>query len=103
MRPPVTLTVRITVLRLKILLIYPEVPQTFWSLTHALRFMGKRAYSPPLGLLTVAAMLPPECEQRLRDLNVEPLLYEDLPQDILSAMSSKRDFSCRGIEYYNRL
>ena len=42
---------------MKILLLYPEVPQTFWSLTHALKFFDKRAYSPPLGLLTVAAML----------------------------------------------
>ena len=50
---------------LKVLLIYPEVPQTFWSLTHALRFAGKRAYSPPLGLLTVAAMLPSEFERRV--------------------------------------
>jgi len=41
-------------------------------------FFGKRAYSPPLGLLTVAAMMPPEFERRLRDLNVEPLREEDL-------------------------
>src|SRR3974390_1859170 len=58
--------------RLKILLLYPEVPETFWSLTHALRFFGKRTWSPPLGLLTVAAMLPKEYELRLRDLHVDP-------------------------------
>jgi hypothetical protein len=63
---------------LKILLVYPEVPQTFWSLTHALKFSGKRAWSPPLGLLTVAAMLPKNFEQRLRDLNTEPLQEDDL-------------------------
>ncbi len=80
---------------LKILLVYPEVPQTFWSLTHALRFFGKRAYSPPLGLLTVAAMLPPEFEQRLRDLNVGPLPEEDLAWAdyvFLSAMSVQQDW-----------
>ena len=87
--------------RLKILLVYPEVPQTFWSLTHALRFMGKRAYSPPLGLLTVAAMLPPEFERRLCDLNVEPLRDEDLAWAdyvFLSAMDIQRESSRRVID-----
>jgi radical SAM superfamily enzyme YgiQ (UPF0313 family) len=87
--------------RLKILLVYPEVPQTFWSLTHALRFFGRRAYSPPLGLLTVAAMLPPEFERRLRDLNVEPLQDDDLAWAdyvFLSAMSIQQESSRRVIE-----
>ena len=88
-------------IRLKILLVYPEVPQTFWSLTHALRFFGKRAYSPPLGLLTVAAMLPPEMERRFRDLNVEPLQDEDLAWAdyvFLSAMDIQRESSRRVID-----
>jgi radical SAM superfamily enzyme YgiQ (UPF0313 family) len=87
--------------RLKILLVYPEVPQTFWSLTHALRFMGKRAYAPPLGLLTVAAMLPPEFERRLRDLNVESLRDEDLAWAdyvFLSAMSIQQGSARRVID-----
>lgn len=90
---------------LKILLVYPEVPQTFWSLTHALAFTGKRAYSPPLGLLTVAAMLPPEFEQRLRDLNVEPLAEEDLAWAdyvFLSAMHIQRDSARRVIDRCKR-
>ena len=40
------------------LLIYPEFPDTFWSFKHALKFLGKRAAQPPLGLMTVAALLP---------------------------------------------
>jgi hypothetical protein len=44
---------------MNILLIYPEFPDTFWSFKHALRFVRRKASSPPLGLLTVAAMLPP--------------------------------------------
>src|SRR5664279_29844 len=91
--------------RLKILLVYPEVPQTFWSLTHALWFMGKRAYSPPLGLLTVAAMLPPEFERRLRDLNVEPLRDEDLAWAdyvFLSAMDIQRESSRHVIDLCKR-
>ncbi|HID11834.1 MAG TPA: B12-binding domain-containing radical SAM protein, partial [Candidatus Latescibacteria bacterium] len=41
-----------------VLLVYPEYPDTFWSFKHALKFVSKKATFPPLGLLTVAAMLP---------------------------------------------
>lgn len=60
------------------LLIYPEFPDTFWSFRHALKFIGKRALLPPLGLLTVAAMLPEAWDKRLVDLNVGPLSEADL-------------------------
>jgi radical SAM superfamily enzyme YgiQ (UPF0313 family) len=63
---------------MKVLLIYPEFPDTFWSFKHALKFMRKKATYPPLGLLTVAAMLPSEWEKRLVDVNVERLSEEDL-------------------------
>jgi hypothetical protein len=58
---------------MKALLVSPEFPNTFWSFRHALSFEGKRAAFPPLGLLTVAALLPPSWERRLVDLNVRPL------------------------------
>lgn len=61
-----------------ILLLYPEFPDTFWSFKHALKFVHKRAALPPLGLLTVAAMLPKEWEKRLVDLNVTKLRDVDL-------------------------
>jgi radical SAM superfamily enzyme YgiQ (UPF0313 family) len=92
--------------QLKILLVYPEVPQTFWSLTHALRFLGKRAYSPPLGLLTVAAMLPSQYEQRLRDLNVVSIDDADLAWAdyvFVSAMDVQRESSRRLIERCKQL
>ncbi|MCK4298739.1 MAG: B12-binding domain-containing radical SAM protein, partial [Planctomycetes bacterium] len=60
------------------LLLYPEFPDTFWSFKHALKFIRKRAASPPLGLLTVAAMLPGEWGKRLVDLNVRRLKDKDL-------------------------
>ncbi len=63
---------------MKILLVYPEFPDTFWSFKHALKFIHKKAGAPPLGLLTVAAMLPPEWEMRLVDLNVANLTEKDL-------------------------
>lgn len=55
------------------LLVYPELPPTYWSMTYALPFVGKRASIPPLGLLTVAALLPAEWELTLVDMNVERL------------------------------
>ncbi|NIO70754.1 MAG: DUF4070 domain-containing protein [Anaerolineales bacterium] len=63
---------------MNVLLIYPEFPDTFWSFKHALKFIRKRASSPPLGLLTVAAMLPPEWTKRLIDVNVTKLTEKDL-------------------------
>ncbi|HTP65308.1 MAG TPA: B12-binding domain-containing radical SAM protein [Geobacteraceae bacterium] len=63
---------------MKILLVYPQYPDTFWSFRHALRFIGKKAAFPPLGLLTVAAMLPAEWEKRLVDMNVRPLSDRDI-------------------------
>lgn len=63
---------------MNLLLVYPSTPETFWSFKHVLSFVGRRASFPPLGLLTVAAMLPREWDLRLVDLNVRPLRDEDL-------------------------
>ena len=63
---------------MNILLIYPEFPDTFWSFKHALKFISKKSSFPPLGLLTVAAMLPADCTLRLVDMNIEPLLDEQI-------------------------
>ncbi|MDD3642572.1 MAG: DUF4070 domain-containing protein [Candidatus Krumholzibacteria bacterium] len=63
---------------MKILLISPAYPETFWSFRHALKFIGKKASHPPLGLLTVAAMLPADWEKRLLDLTFSKLRDSDL-------------------------
>ena len=63
---------------MKILLLYPPTPETFWSFKHVLRFVSKRSTFPPLGLLTVAALLPTEWDLKLVDMNVEPLSDADL-------------------------
>ncbi|MET0626766.1 MAG: B12-binding domain-containing radical SAM protein [Pyrinomonadaceae bacterium] len=63
---------------MKVLLVYPEFPETYWSFRHALKFEGKRAPFPPLGLLTVSAMLPESWERRLVDLNVRRLKDADI-------------------------
>ncbi len=63
---------------MNILLVYPAFPETFWGFQHAIRFIRKKSAYPPLGLLTVAAMLPQEWEKRVIDLNITPLSEEDL-------------------------
>ncbi|MEJ2426635.1 MAG: cobalamin-dependent protein, partial [Candidatus Thiodiazotropha sp.] len=79
---------------MRILFVYPEFPDTFWSFKHALKFVRKKSAAPPLGLLTVAAMLPPEWEKRLVDLNVTGLTQADLAWAdyvFVSAMIVQRD------------
>jgi len=63
---------------MRILLVAPRTPDTFWSFKHALPFISKLAAHPPLGLLTVAGMLPREWECRLVDLTVRKLHDEDI-------------------------
>ena len=75
------------------LLVYPKCPDTFWSFKYALKFIAKRAAYPPLGLLTVASMLPGEWDVRLVDMNVASLRRRDLRwADIvfISAMTVQR-------------
>ncbi len=78
---------------MRILLIYPQYPDTFWGFKHALKFVFKKAASPPLGLLTVAAMLPKEWEKKLVDMNVATLTDKDLEWAdfaFISAMSVQK-------------
>src|SRR5512140_1430437 len=80
--------------KMNILLVYPEFPDTFWSFKHALKFIRRSASLPPLGLLTVAAMLPPTWEKRLVDLNVRKLTEGDLEwadMAFVSAMVVQRE------------
>ncbi len=86
---------------MNILLVYPEFPDTFWSFKHALSFIHKKASSPPLGLLTVAAMLPSQWNKRLVDLNVRRLADKDLAWAdyvFISAMVVQRDSACQVIQ-----
>src|SRR5215471_8613058 len=63
---------------MKVLMVYPQNPDTFWSFKHVLRFVSKRSTFPPLGLLTIGAMLPNDWDLRLVDLNVTRLKDCDL-------------------------
>ena len=63
---------------MKILLVYPETPTSFWSFTEALKFVSKKSPEPPLGLITVAALLPKDWEKKLIDMNVSDLKDEHI-------------------------
>jgi radical SAM superfamily enzyme YgiQ (UPF0313 family) len=58
---------------MRVLLVSPRTPNTFWSFHHVIRFIHRRSSLPPLGLLTVAAMLPRHWELELVDLDVHEL------------------------------
>ena len=86
---------------MKALLVYPAYPNTFWSFKYALKLVHKRATHPPLGLLTIASLLPKNWEIRLIDLNVSSLKDEDLKWAdfvLISAMSIQRESACKIIE-----
>jgi radical SAM superfamily enzyme YgiQ (UPF0313 family) len=60
------------------LLVHPSIPETFFSFKHAVKFLGKKAAHVPLGLLTIAAMLPRDWSLRVVDMNIETLTDEDI-------------------------
>jgi radical SAM superfamily enzyme YgiQ (UPF0313 family) len=79
---------------MKILLVEPRTPETFWSLRHALRFVGRRAANPPLGLLTLAGLLPREWSLRVVDQNTRELTDADIAwadHVMVSAMVIQRE------------
>jgi radical SAM superfamily enzyme YgiQ (UPF0313 family) len=91
---------------MKILLVYPQYPDTFWSFKHALRFISKKAGLPPLGALTVASMLPESWQKRLVDMSVDVLTDDDIKWAdfiFISAMVIQKDSAKEVIQRCNSL
>jgi radical SAM superfamily enzyme YgiQ (UPF0313 family) len=91
---------------MKIMLVYPKVEETFWSFKYALKIVRRKAAFPPLGALTVAAMLPASWEKRLVDMNVTELREADLlwaDLVFLSAMLAQKDSARRVIDRCRQL
>lgn len=79
---------------MNILLVYPKYPDTFWSYRYALKFISRKASFPPLGLLTVASMLPQTWQKKLVDCNVRTLLGKDIDWAdavFISGMSAQKE------------
>lgn len=90
---------------MKILLTYPKYPSTFWSFTHALELMGKKAAMPPLGLLTIASMMD-EYELKLIDMNVKSITDDDIlwaDYVFISAMITQKESTKELISQCKRL
>lgn len=86
---------------MNILMVYPMYPDTFWSFKHALKFVSKKASFPPLGLLTVASMLPEEWNKKLIDMNASQLKDGDIlwaDYVFISAMSIQSESAKQVIE-----
>ena len=62
---------------LNVLLVYPEFPKTYWSFDRALELLGRKVLLPPLGLITVAALLPEDWNLGLVDCNIRPVTEEE--------------------------
>jgi radical SAM superfamily enzyme YgiQ (UPF0313 family) len=91
---------------MNILMVYPMYPDTFWSFKHALKFVSKKASFPPLGLLTVAAMLPKDWNKKLIDMNANQLMDDDiLWADVvfISAMSIQSESANEVIQKCRKL
>ena len=91
---------------MNILLVYPKYPDTFWSFKHALKFLSKKAAFPPLGLLTVASMLPEKWEKKLVDMNVDRLTDNDIrwaDYVFISGMAVQKESAKDVIERCNHL
>ncbi len=91
---------------MKILLVYPRVAETFWSFKYALKVVRRKSTFPPLGALTIAAMLPPSWDKRLVDMNVLELKDEDLKWAdyvFISAMIAQKDSAASVIKRCKRL
>lgn len=80
---------------MKVLLIYPENPDgNFWSFKYAMKFLRQKAPAPPLGLITVAKMLPEDWQKKLADLNIEKLKESEIrwaDMIFISAMIVQKD------------
>ena len=78
---------------MRILMVYPEFPDTFWSFKHALKFINRKINNPPLGLMTISSLLPAHWEKRLVDMNIKPLTNRDIDwcdMVFISAMDVQR-------------
>jgi len=91
---------------MNILMIYPRYPLTFWSFKYALKYVSKKSAFPPLGLLTIAAMLPKTWNIRLIDLNVNKVKDRDFiwaDYIVISAMLVQKDSVAEILGHCRRL
>ena len=90
---------------MNILLVYPKMPDTFYAMKHFIQVIGKKAAYPPLGLLTIASLLPKEWSKKLVDMNLTDLSKKDLAWAdyvFISAMNVQEESVREIVELCNR-
>ncbi len=88
----------------RVLMVYPEIPTTYWSFRYALEYVDYKSLMPPLGLLTIASLLPDDYEVKLVDMNVKQLNRSDIhDSDIvfISAMIVQKDSFHQVVQWCN--
>src|SRR5713226_7200811 len=91
---------------IKVLMVWPRFPASFWSLGEVMEIVPERSLVPPLGLITVAALCPKQWTIRLVDLALQELSDEDLlwaDLVMVSAMQVQRDDVRRTLERASKL
>src|SRR3989338_6115168 len=88
----ILLIIKYSMSKIKVQIVYPEFPDTFWSFRESLKYVGKKWVMTPTGAATVAAMFPQEDfeVQRIIDLNVEKLTDEQIRSADLLGISSMK-------------
>ncbi len=87
---------------MNILLLYPEMPETFWSMKYLMKMISKKSSYPPLGLLTVSKLLPNKWEKKLVDLNVTNIKSGDVEWAdyiFISAMNVQIEYAKKAIRF----
>ncbi len=90
---------------MNVLMVYPKFPDTFWSFRYALKFVNKKINNPPLGLMTVAALLPADWNKKLIDMNIHPLKDSDIQKAdfvMISAMNVQSESVDQIIKMVNK-
>lgn len=90
----------------KILLVYPETPMTYWSFKYILKLVGRRSAFPPLGLMTVASIIPNRYDVSLVDMNTDGLRERDVASAdliFISAMMIQKESFEKVVSLCNKL
>ena len=87
--------------KMNVLLLYPKMPDTFWSMKSLMEMISKETSYPPLGLLTISSLLPTDWNRKLIDLNVTTLDPADIEWAhliFISAMNLQTEYVTKAIE-----